>query len=64
MRVRGGLCRWDSALPPTADNLVLLTFDEADAHDAAELADIRGSEPEWVTYVETLLSRVRWQLGS
>jgi hypothetical protein len=54
--------RWDAARPATADNLVLLTADEAAAHDAAGLARLRTQEPAFVSKVERLLDHVRAQL--
>ena len=51
--------RWDASKPATADNLVLLSKEEADVHDAATLQEIQLDEPEFVARVEALLDRVR-----
>jgi hypothetical protein len=45
------------------DNLVLLTFDEAEAHEAGDLRELRQSQPEFVSKVERLLAVVRHDLG-
>ncbi|GIL46180.1 hypothetical protein Vafri_3235 [Volvox africanus] len=55
--------RWDAAKPCTADNLVLLTSPEADAHDILPSLDVlRASEPNLVARVEAVLERVRREL--
>ncbi|GIL71550.1 hypothetical protein Vretifemale_1917 [Volvox reticuliferus] len=55
--------RWDAAKPCTADNLVLLTGPEADAHDVLPSLDVlRASEPQLVARVEAVLERVRREL--
>lgn len=56
------LTRWERAAPPTVDNLVLLTAEEADAHDAASLQELRASDPQFVARVEGLLDAVRRQV--
>lgn len=56
------LTRWDGSKPPTVDNLVLLTSDEAEVHDAAGLEQLRQQEPEFVSRVEQLLDHVRAQV--
>jgi hypothetical protein len=56
------LTRWDRSKPPTVDNLVLLTSDEAEAHDAVGLEQLRQQEPEFVLRVEQLLDHVRAQV--
>mmetsp|Transcript_24269 Transcript_24269/g.76364 ORF Transcript_24269/g.76364 Transcript_24269/m.76364 type:complete len:106 (+) Transcript_24269:1115-1432(+) len=54
------LVRWDAARPATVDNLVLLTFDEADAHKAIpSLADLEAREPQFYAFVEGVLSKAR-----
>lgn len=61
------LTRWDAAAPATPGNLVLLTREEADAHDALfdgaadALRALRAREPEFVERVEATLRRVRLQ---
>lgn len=72
------LTRWNPARPACLDNLVLLTSDEADAHDAemeaaggvAEsggtrqgLDGLRAREPEFVALVESRFNRVRRDFG-
>jgi tRNA threonylcarbamoyladenosine dehydratase len=62
----GGLAltRWDPSLPATVDNLVLLTREEADVHDA-ETAQPHGfealceREPEFAARVYAVLQRAR-----
>lgn len=57
--------RWDAARPASADNLVLLTREEADQHDAlgpAGLQQLKREEPEFVARVEADLDRVRREL--
>jgi molybdopterin/thiamine biosynthesis adenylyltransferase len=52
------LTRWDAEKPATVDNLVLLTFDEADAHDAApDVAAVRAAEPDWARRVDAAMAR-------
>jgi hypothetical protein len=52
------LTRWDAAKPAAVDNLVLLTFDEAEAHDEAESLDaVRAAQPAWAERVEAALRR-------
>ncbi len=51
------LTRWDAAKPAAVDNLVLLTFDEADAHDATSLEAVRAALPAWARHVEGVLAR-------
>lgn len=61
------LTRWDAAAPATPGNLVLLTREEADAHDALfdgatdALRALRSRDPEFVERVEATLRRVRLQ---
>lgn len=54
--------RWDRSKPPTVDNLVLLTSEEADAHDAVGLVQLQQQEPDFVSQVEKLLDHVRAQV--
>jgi molybdopterin/thiamine biosynthesis adenylyltransferase len=53
------LTRWDAARPATVDNLVLLTFDEAEAHDETPggVAAVRAAEPEFASRVDAVLAR-------
>jgi hypothetical protein len=57
------LHRWDSSKPATVDNLLLLTFEEADAHDATDLQALQQQEPELYRFVDTTLQRVRVEYG-
>lgn len=57
------LTRWDAARGAQVDNLVLLSHDEADAHDVADLARLRGEEPEFVRWVERRLAIVAAMFG-
>jgi hypothetical protein len=41
------------------DNLVLLTFAEAEAHERAGLADARARDPAFAAHVEAVLVRAR-----
>eukprot|EP00882_Tetradesmus_deserticola_P020168 GHRQ01021739.1.p1 GENE.GHRQ01021739.1~~GHRQ01021739.1.p1 ORF type:complete len:198 (+),score=47.22 GHRQ01021739.1:569-1162(+) len=54
--------RWDSGKPPTVDNLVLLTAEEAAAHDMQDLQELARDEPAFVQAVERLLDAVRAQV--
>jgi hypothetical protein len=49
--------RWDHSRPPSIDNLVLLTFDEAEEHEATTLEEIAAKEPEFFALVTTVLHR-------
>ena len=53
--------RWDATRAATVDNLVLLTLAEADAHQATTLEALRREEPEFVAFVESQLTRVRFE---
>jgi hypothetical protein len=55
------LLRWDARRPATVDNLVLLTLDEADAHEADSLERLRREEPGFVAFVERQLGRARFE---
>ena len=57
------LTRWDGSAPATVENLVLLSFAEADAHDAGDLAALRLAEPEFARRVEETLARARREHG-
>lgn len=54
--------RWDRSKAATADNLVLLTAEEAEQHDAVGLQQLQQQEPEFVAKVERLLDHVRAQM--
>ena len=53
--------RWDRSKPATVDNLVLLTQEEADAHEQADLEQLRRDEPQFVAFVEGVLARARFE---
>ena len=58
------LTLWDPSKGSVVDNLVLLTRDEAESHDAlvnreGGLESLRVDEPEFVAKVERALERVR-----
>jgi hypothetical protein len=58
------LTRWDPSRPSTVDNLVLLTCEEADAHDAEVAAPggleaLRAREPQFCARVLRVLERAR-----
>lgn len=57
------LTRWDAGRPASPGNLVLLTQEEADAHDALALQSLRAREPAFCVRVEAVLGRVRAQFG-
>ncbi|PNH06422.1 hypothetical protein TSOC_007192 [Tetrabaena socialis] len=55
--------RWDPSRPAAADNLVLLTLGEAEAHEQLDsLAGLAEREPALVARVEARLDRVRREL--
>lgn len=49
--------RWDAERPADVGNLVLMTFNEAEAHEAISLADVRRDQPSLATYVDRQLER-------
>ena len=54
--------RWDPRRPPSVDNVVMLTSEEADQHDQVEyLEQIREEEPAFVTWVESIIDLARRQ---
>ena len=51
--------------PATLDNLILLTAEEADAHEALpSLEALRAAEPAFAARVDALLARAAEQFGS
>lgn len=65
-RTLGGLTltRWDQTKPAAIDNVVLLTMEEAEAHDKmASLENLRAEEPELYVKVEALMRRARREFG-
>lgn len=62
------LTRWDPAKGATLDNLVLLTTDEADAHDAkcaleGGFVALCDEEPDLAAFVASRLNRVKLDFG-
>ena len=51
--------RWDRSRPATVDNLVLLTFSEAEAHENSDLAAVRTGDPAFAARVAAALARAR-----
>ena len=64
-RPTGGLvlARWDAAKEAGPDNLVLLTFAEAEAHERGSLVELRAREPHYVAKVEAALRRAAKEFG-
>lgn len=56
-------CRWDKRRPAAVDNLVLLTFDEAGAHEDSDLESVKSADPKFFDRVTAILGRVRQELG-
>ena len=48
--------RWDKGKPASVHNLVLLSFDEAEAHEARTLRQVQEEQPEMFAYVSRLLA--------
>ena len=44
------------------DNLVLLTFEEAEAHEAFDLKSVQESEPEFFTKVSSAIRQIHVDL--
>ena len=57
------MCRWDAQRGATVDNLVLLTFEEAEAHEASHLTTMQQSEPELFEKVSSAIRQIRVDLG-
>ena len=56
------LTRWDCARPPTVDNVVMLTFEEADRHDeVGDHGQLRVAEPQFARWVDAILDLARRQ---
>ncbi len=47
--------RWDSQEEATMDNLVLLTFEEAERHDTSNLTEIEEQDPMFFQHVQHIL---------
>ncbi|KAK9837825.1 hypothetical protein WJX74_005880 [Apatococcus lobatus] len=52
------LTRWDSSQEASMDNLILLTFQEAEAHEASTLTNIQEAEPAFFNHVTRVLQAV------
>ena len=50
-------CRWDASKPAAVDNLVLLTFAEAEEHEAQTLQQVRDHDPEFAKFVDVVLKQ-------
>ncbi|CAL5228157.1 g11237 [Coccomyxa viridis] len=57
------LTRWDGEHPSTVDNLVLLTFQEAEAHECSNLKDVKQTDPESFDRVMSARRRIHADLG-
>ena len=59
------LTRWEASLPATVDNLVLLTFDQADELDAVDggAAALRLKDPEFAARVDAAVARAKRDHG-
>ncbi|KAI5078153.1 hypothetical protein GOP47_0007977 [Adiantum capillus-veneris] len=57
------LTRWDVTKPATPDNLILLTFQEAEEHESKTIQEIRSSEPEFYKMVCKVLQRATDTFG-
>ena len=57
------VCRWDREQPPTVDNLVLLTFEEAEAHEWSHLTQVQQGDPQFFERVMSARKRMLSDLG-
>ncbi len=46
------------------DNLVLLTFEEAEAHEGTDLHTLQESEPAFYSRVQSALAQIRQELAA
>ena len=53
------LCRWDVSKPAAVDNLVLMTFEEADQHDGEGATDQSDAQASYSMYVQQRLQLIR-----
>lgn len=53
------VCRWDGSKPASVNNLVLLTFDEAEAHEAQGLEAAEHDDPDFARFVNDTLSQIK-----
>jgi hypothetical protein len=51
------LVRWDKSKPAGVSNLILLKFNEADAHESTTLDQIKEEEPEFYNMVSRVLKQ-------
>ena len=56
------MCRWDREQAPTVDNLVLLNFEEAEAHEGSDMEDIQQRDPQLVQKVMAARRRIHTDL--
>lgn len=71
LRIRGLLlqeksetsCRWDKDRPATVDNVVLLTFDEAEAHENSELEAVQQNDSLFYERVMSVRRQIHFDLG-
>ena len=71
LRIRGLLaarnfetsCRWDKERPATVDNLVLLTFDEAEAHETSDLENTQRNDSQFYERVMSVRRQIHFDLG-
>jgi hypothetical protein len=49
--------RWDKSKPAGVSNLILLKFNEADAHESTTLDQIKEEEPEFYNMVSRVLKQ-------
>jgi len=62
-KVSGVTCRWDASKPAGVDNLVLMTFEQADQHDEGGAAAHQRTTDAYSNYVEQRLELVRTEYG-
>ncbi len=55
--------RWDKERPATVDNLVLLTFGEAEQHEEMRPVDVKTEDPDFFRRVQQAIARVRYELA-
>lgn len=53
------LTRWDVSQPPSVTNLILLTFQEAEKHEATTLEELEVRDPQFFFMVNSVLARAR-----
>ncbi len=58
-----GARRWDQKRPATVDNLVLLTFGEAEQHEGMTPEDVKTEDPDFFRRVQQGIARARYELA-